>query len=280
MDGINLFKQFGNINLTSANGGMSFNDSDVSALSPAAVSTLQVARATIIPGSFCPSDFSAPPTNPTAYIKTNCPRSRGNYVGSVGPGDMYGPYSNSQPGPPVANVSITGYGVFYVTAGQNFDNPNLIAPATTRIEDIRDGTSKTVMFSEVTGTTISDPYATPGDILSTSMGGSLFSLYTVPNSNTADSIWTCAGGANGVGDTQNTAPCTPPPSFTTDAGLFAAARSRHPAGVNVTLADGSVHFVTDDITLTVWQSLGTRDGSLANVSSAGQPLEVPPPPDF
>ena len=37
-----------------------------------------------------------------------------------------------------------------------------------------------------------------------------------------------------------------------------AARSYHPGGVNVTLGDGSVRFVTDMIDATTWTSLGTR----------------------
>jgi prepilin-type N-terminal cleavage/methylation domain-containing protein/prepilin-type processing-associated H-X9-DG protein len=39
-----------------------------------------------------------------------------------------------------------------------------------------------------------------------------------------------------------------------------AARSYHPGGVNVALADGSIHFVSDRISLAVWKALGTRSG--------------------
>ena len=43
---------------------------------------------------------------------------------------------------------------------------------------------------------------------------------------------------------------------------FAAvtARSYHPAGVNTTRADGSVHFATNSIDLLAWQALATRNG--------------------
>ena len=37
-----------------------------------------------------------------------------------------------------------------------------------------------------------------------------------------------------------------------------AARSFHDGGVSVCLADGSVHFITNNITFAVWQALGTR----------------------
>lgn len=36
--------------------------------------------------------------------------------------------------------------------------------------------------------------------------------------------------------------------------------SWHPGGVNVLLADGSVHFITDPIDIYVWRALGTRSG--------------------
>jgi prepilin-type N-terminal cleavage/methylation domain-containing protein len=42
-------------------------------------------------------------------------------------------------------------------------------------------------------------------------------------------------------------------------GVFAA-RSFHPSGVDVTMADGSVHFIKNGIAPEVWQALGTRAG--------------------
>jgi prepilin-type N-terminal cleavage/methylation domain-containing protein/prepilin-type processing-associated H-X9-DG protein len=41
---------------------------------------------------------------------------------------------------------------------------------------------------------------------------------------------------------------------------FKAARSNHPGGVNLLLADGSVRFVTNGIRLDTWQALSTRAG--------------------
>jgi prepilin-type processing-associated H-X9-DG protein len=40
----------------------------------------------------------------------------------------------------------------------------------------------------------------------------------------------------------------------------AASRSRHPGGVNVLLADGSVRFIQQGINLATWQALGTIAG--------------------
>jgi len=43
--------------------------------------------------------------------------------------------------------------------------------------------------------------------------------------------------------------------------LWQMARSRHPGGVNVGFADGSVHFVTETIELETWRALGSRNGN-------------------
>jgi prepilin-type processing-associated H-X9-DG protein len=41
---------------------------------------------------------------------------------------------------------------------------------------------------------------------------------------------------------------------------YAGSRSRHPGGVNVLLGDGSVHFVNQSISLSVWRALATIAG--------------------
>jgi prepilin-type processing-associated H-X9-DG protein len=41
------------------------------------------------------------------------------------------------------------------------------------------------------------------------------------------------------------------------------ARSRHPGGVNVMYADGSLRFVSDSIALQAWQALATIAGDEA-----------------
>jgi prepilin-type processing-associated H-X9-DG protein len=42
--------------------------------------------------------------------------------------------------------------------------------------------------------------------------------------------------------------------------MTAASRSRHPGGVNVLKADGSVHFVSQNINLKTWQAMGAISG--------------------
>ena len=47
---------------------------------------------------------------------------------------------------------------------------------------------------------------------------------------------------------------------TTGANRHKAARSRHPGGVNIMLGDGSVRYIRNSISLTVFQALGTMNG--------------------
>ena len=53
----------------------------------------------------------------------------------------------------------------------------------------------------------------------------------------------------------NSRSCMFPPSR-----IMTVANSRHPGGVNVGLADGSVRFVKDSVDLAAWRALGTRNG--------------------
>jgi prepilin-type N-terminal cleavage/methylation domain-containing protein/prepilin-type processing-associated H-X9-DG protein len=149
--------------------------------------------------------------------------------------------------------------------------------STTRLADIADGTSHTVLFAEIKrgarpghddldvniipvniwGT--GDPGANPNNEspppacgnpqpiapfnytgLQFQRGFLITSLYThtvAPNSRGRDCIV----------------------FLTFDQGHLAA-RSYHPGGVNAAMVDGSVRFIRDTIALTVWRALGTRCG--------------------
>lgn len=70
-----------------------------------------------------------------------------------------------------------------------------------------------------------------------------FTTWLAPNS----SLWDCGGS----------------PSWS--AALFGA-RSRHPGGVNLVMLDGSTHFASDTVDLTVWAHLGNvGDGNVASL---------------
>jgi prepilin-type processing-associated H-X9-DG protein len=46
--------------------------------------------------------------------------------------------------------------------------------------------------------------------------------------------------------------------------MRAAARSRHPGGVNVLMCDGSIHFVSDSIESLIWRGAGSAEGEEAD----------------
>jgi prepilin-type N-terminal cleavage/methylation domain-containing protein/prepilin-type processing-associated H-X9-DG protein len=75
----------------------------------------------------------------------------------------------------------------------------------------------------------------------------MYSHHRPPNHPDPD----CRGG-NPFGDATNTAWDL--------LSMDTAARSLHPGGVNVALADGSVRFFKNSINLNVWRAIGTRDG--------------------
>ncbi len=74
----------------------------------------------------------------------------------------------------------------------------------------------------------------------------LYNHYYLPNQDTPDCLG--AGLAGGV------------QSEYIDYG-WRTARSRHPGGVNLTMADGSVNFIDNGITLSVWKAMASRSSS-------------------
>ncbi|MBN9120305.1 MAG: DUF1559 domain-containing protein [Planctomycetes bacterium] len=121
-----------------------------------------------------------------------------------------------------------------------------------KITDITDGTSNTLMASE-----IKQGIQSPGgDYRGFSWwGGSAgFTAYSLPNSNDPD-VLTGAGCNDGTGGNP---PCTT--TSTTTRPRMVVARSRHTGGVNASLCDGSVRFVRDTIDIATWRAASTSMG--------------------
>lgn len=201
-----------------------------------------IAAHTTIPTYICPSDMQAVPGS--SFGPTN-------YVATIGSGVG-------------ASASIkTGDGVIY--SGSNV-----------RFAQVTDGLSNTVCFSEQTlgvgGLPSSTPLGPPNksefEVLELSgatvtsdvscvvgaagstwsgnrgakwmnghYGDTLYNHYYQPNSSQFD----CGNGSHNYGLT--------------------AARSRHPGGVHVLFCDGSVQFATNNIDLTLWRGISTKQGS-------------------
>jgi prepilin-type N-terminal cleavage/methylation domain-containing protein/prepilin-type processing-associated H-X9-DG protein len=150
------------------------------------------------------------------------------------------------------------------------DGNGVFAQNPVRIADITDGTSSTAAFSESTiGNGVIPASAAAAD--------PRFVVLEVAGSN--DPTPASCDGASGVfaanrggmwinghyGNTLYNHYYTPNPkqwdcgNASHNKGL-STARSYHPGGANLLLADGSVRFVRNTIGLPAWRALGTRDG--------------------
>ncbi len=230
----------------------------------------------------CPSDI-APMVAEASDPRWANPR--GNYLGCIGAGNWYGADPTAPGGPTSLGFTSAAptdgplKGIFAVRFNQSFDNPKDSASQTTkvlysRIADIIDGTSNTVMFSEGLSSSVAGWGGVQGVIEECDVGGALFSTFTTPNSSTADVVVQCANDTSNnqiQGDGSYTAPCistlpgdTPslnnPNAWADYSQWRSAARSKHPAGVNAGFADGSVHFIQNGIDLFTWRALGTKAG--------------------
>lgn len=205
---------------------------------------MRASRHTAIATLCCPSDRS--PTqnefNTAAYGFL-----RGNYSGCAGSGDMYGEPVDATSGP-------WGVGMFRVKPGQTFDD----GPDGVVAGRVNDGLSNTMLLSELLVCDVPWWGGPIGETIYGNMGGAIFSAATTPNTSVPDRVYgPCP---QRQGDRSYTAPCTDLSSswFTPSAAnAYAAARSMHVGGVNVTLADTTLRMMSDSVDLAIWRSLGT-----------------------
>jgi len=120
-----------------------------------------------------------------------------------------------------------------------------------KIAEITDGTSNTLMASEVNQG--DQRWGSDYRGFSWWGGAAGFTAYDVPNSTSPDVLT----GANCNSKPPN-APCTT--SSTATRPRMQLARSRHMNGVNAALCDGSVRFITNSIDLASWRALSTSQG--------------------
>jgi prepilin-type processing-associated H-X9-DG protein len=128
-------------------------------------------------------------------------------------------------------------------------------PLQTRFSEITDGTSSTLLMSEVIIHPISSLRDRRGDQHNDGPGCTMFQTVDTPNSGIDSIIDSIA--------CQNYLPFMP--CVTTAYGHIAA-RSRHPSGVIASYCDGSVRFVPNNVNLGVWQTISTmNDGNVASL---------------
>ena len=110
-----------------------------------------------------------------------------------------------------------------------------------------DGTSKTLMVSELVQTQTEDERAEWWNDV-----GCNFMTRTTPNSTVPDQMdnW-C------VNRPRNNEPCVTNGQITL---MWMASRSRHPGGLNSLFGDGSVKFMKSTVSLNIWRGLGSVAG--------------------
>jgi prepilin-type N-terminal cleavage/methylation domain-containing protein len=176
----------------------------------------------VIPGLMCPTD----PANPK-QIAPNTPNQGffGNYLACSG----------SQPfGTTGGGLSSNGIdGMFY-------------AYSSTRIRDLTDGTSNTLMASEILLTKDTSAYDIRGAYYNTWDGNSLVTTALPPNTTVGDRTETnnCINGPR--------TPCA------TSGVNVLYARSHHTGGVQGVMGDGAVRFISENIDASVFRALGSR----------------------
>ena len=182
-----------------------------------------------------------------------CPSDRFNAV-LTAPGD---PYFRAR-----ANYQLNWGGVLQPDPRRGTANPpqnwgpfgytdfaSLGLPRYTRLNEITDGTSNTLIMSESL-TPLDGDVDHRGDMLNDGDVCSYFMTTLTPNTLTPDTMLPnfCTNRP------ERKMPCN------TGANRQKAVRSRHPNGVNASFGDGSIRFVTNNIALATWQALGSMNG--------------------
>ena len=181
-----------------------------------------------VPTYFCPTDRQG-----TWAGDIYGPRSRGNYVVNWGYCDYF-------------QASPVGYKI------------GPFGPKRQRsVADVRDGLSNTMFMGEVIQSPLDTDFDFRGDIFNDDMGGAQFMAYYTPNSG-VDTLEFC-----GTTATDQVMPCS-----TTASTYYNTARSKHSGGVNTAFGDGSVQFISNSISSTVWQALGSMAGD-ETISATG-----------
>jgi prepilin-type N-terminal cleavage/methylation domain-containing protein len=186
-----------------------------------------------VPAYYCPSD------RPGAMWKGDIYwRARGNYV--INWGNMDQPYNAADP----IQAPKNGLAPFGYKDHKSFDQPRISS-----FKDFTDGTSHTMLLSEIIMAANDDTYDIRGDMLNDGEGCTPYMTFDTPNVGTDISPYI------------NPSPALPEnPPARSGGNARKSARSRHPGGVNVIFGDSSLRFVTDDIALATWRAMGTMNG--------------------
>lgn len=191
-----------------------------------------VLREAQLAAHFCPSDqrMMQESTNPTWRVW------RTNYVGNFGNTNYGGKTEGSETfkGAPFGIEKSFTFG------------------------DLRDGTSNTLLFAEITTPKDAGWQGYYGTVMYA--GGAGFTGYYSPNSIGPDKMARQCYGATSLG-AGVPGQCTSAGGAQADVpNQIVTSRSKHTGGVHTALCDGSVQFISTNINLTVWRALSSGAG--------------------
>lgn len=182
---------------------------------------------TAVPIIMCPSDGANPKVrSPSGYVTPQGFATQGfhgNYVMCSGD-TIYNPSSD----PKGLNLN----GLFY-------------AKSQTTFAHIKDGASNTILAAELILVPDIDSHDLRGRYYNSREGSCLFSTLYPPNTHIGDVRPYCV-------ELPGFAPCGPGSDYNQ------SARSYHPGGINVAIADGSIHFISNYIDSETYHRLGNR----------------------
>jgi len=151
-----------------------------------------------------------------------------------------------------SSVPTNGFGAapfgFKDTAGNDYSQPRC-----SDIAAITDGTSNTMLMAEIRRKQVATEWDCRGCFENDGSWywpSCQFMTVLTPNSSAPD-VW---GACGAVASAMPGMPCT------AGSPIHAAARSLHPGGVNVLMADGAVKFVSNTIDLALWRAAGSMNG--------------------
>ncbi|WP_254512151.1 DUF1559 domain-containing protein [Anatilimnocola floriformis] len=183
---------------------------------------------------YCPSDrMNALWKGDSAY------RARGSYV--INWGNQAVPYNSADTSQDLGK----GVAPFGLEDGSDYSKPRKV-----KLGNFTDGTSNTLLMSEVIMAKNDSDFDIRGDFLNDDRPCTQFMTINTPNSGTDVSPFCNA----------TTYPQNPPCTTTGSGNSYKGARSRHPGGVNALIGDGATRFVTNNIAIANWRAMGTMDG--------------------
>jgi prepilin-type N-terminal cleavage/methylation domain-containing protein len=188
-----------------------------------------------VPLYYCPSDRPGALWKGDSYW-----RARGNYV--INWGNMSVPYNQAD----TVQDPDKGFAPFSYEDFRSHDMPR-----TTSFKHFTDGTSNTMLMSEVIMAAEDTDYDIRGDMLNDDRPCNQYMTLDTPNSGTDISPY-C---------NSTNYPANPPCTSARSVYAKKSARSHHVGGVHVLFGDSHMEFVTDSVSLEVWREMGTMNGA-------------------